>query len=134
MDHDHQTFILLKHNCDVRKLDLHYLIGCLNSHELLTSRDFEMLTDCTKPSQDRLDKLLTILPKKGSNFLYKFIDALRECSSEEDPTPKSHKEIADKLEKEIAKTPRPQGTHNLETLILAVFIMHSSSYSWPLYS
>ena len=92
--------VILKHHFVLRrKLNLPVLLPYLNKHHLITAGAHEELSLQATTHSSKVDRLLSELPKKGADFLERFIECLRESLEDEPGT--AHGEIADILENEL---------------------------------
>lgn len=93
-----QEKILRKCHVDLsRLLNFDSLLPYLNQHGLLTIDEHEDLVNPLHTYPIRVSKLLVWLPRKGSWFLYKFVECLQQ-SAQECP---HHKELGNLLQKAI---------------------------------
>ena len=96
-----QEKILRKYHVELlRQLNFDLLLPYLNQHGLLTRDEHEDLINPLHTSATRINKLLIWLPRKGSRFLYRFVECLQQSAEECPP----HKELGDLLQKTIQST------------------------------
>lgn len=76
-------------------LDISEIFPHLNSHELLTKYDCEILLNDSITDVKKVHHLIKVLPKKGEGFLEKFQDCLYQS---ENGTGRGHHDIADALQ------------------------------------
>ena len=79
-----------------RNLNVPVLLSYLHTHHLITADVYEELT-LPATHASKVDRLVAELPKKGTDFLKRFVMCLRE-SIEECP---SHRKVADILEEQL---------------------------------
>lgn len=86
-----------------RYLYLPEILPSLNKRSLLTPNEMETLQGMGLTNQDKVDKLLQLLPRKGNgmNVLGHLINCLHETKS---GTGSAHGELAKKLEGEVTST------------------------------
>lgn len=102
-----QEKILRKHHVELlRQLNFESLLPYLNQHGLLTIDEHEDLVNPLHTSATRINKLLIWLPRKGSRFLYRFVECLQQSAEECPP----HKELRDLLQRTIRNTVHRQGS------------------------
>ena len=102
-----QEKILRKHHVELlRQLNFDLLLPYLNQHGLLTGDDHEDLVNPLHTSATRINKLLILLPRKGSRFLYRFVECLQQSAEECPP----HKELRDLLQGMIRSTVHRQAS------------------------
>ena len=82
------------------------LLPYLNQHGLLTRDEHEDLINPLHTSAMRVSKLLVWLPRKGSRFLYRFVECLQQSAEECPP----HKELRDLLQRTIRNTVHRQAS------------------------
>ena len=95
-----QAKIIQKHHLNLRLLNFDLLLPYLNQRGLLTGNEHEDLINPLHTSFTKGDKLLAWLPHKGSRFLYKFVECLKQSAEECPP----HGELAETLDREIRHT------------------------------
>ena len=81
-----------------QKLHVKSIIPYLMEHNMLTSRDQQVLTNDYTPDYDKIGHILRILPQKGEGFYGKFVLCL--CKSKEG-TGSAHDEIVKVLTAKI---------------------------------
>ena len=102
-----QEKILQKYHVELlRQLNVELLLPYLNQHGLLTRDEHEDLINPLHTSAIRVSKLLVWLPRKGSRFLYRFVQCLDQSTEECPP----HKELGDLLQRTIRSTVHRQGS------------------------
>lgn len=91
--------VFLKYHYILRRnLNVPVLLPYLTMHRLITADVLEELLLPT-PHASKVDRLVSELPRKGADFLERFIECLRESLENEPRT--AHGEIADILENEL---------------------------------
>ena len=78
------------------KLDVMIILPELNSHDLLTQKDYEFLINKTHEDYDKIQYLLYWLPRKANGWFKKFLDCLRLTSAST-----GHGYIADSLSEKL---------------------------------
>ena len=102
-----QEKILQKYHVELlRQLNVELLLPYLNQHGLLTRDEHEDLINPLHTSATKVNKLLVWLPRKGSRFLYRFVECLQQSAEECPP----HKELGNLLQRTISKTVHRQNS------------------------
>ena len=89
------------------------MIQFLNSESLLTSDEAYRLTDTSLPLGKKVDFLIGILPRKGSDWWDKFLRCLDESSTR--PGLGVHKELANRLRAQLNRQLKKYEVSRLST-------------------
>ena len=88
------------------KLDVKIIVPELNSHHLLTTKDYQFLINQAHEDYDKILYILHWLPRKADGWFNKFLDCLRNTSAST-----GHGNIADSLSEKLE-------THNGDSAAL----------------
>ena len=94
------------------------MVQFLNSESLLTSDEAYRLTDTSLPLGKKVDFLIGILPRKGSDWWDKFLRCLDKSSTR--PGLGAHKELANRLRAQMNQQLKKYEVGRLSTNIIVM--------------